>query len=563
MKTKKDLLLIILLLMSAVSVEAQEMVVAETQNSGCLANTRSGEESDYDYGKPPTIVLTKEGDILTVEVLNLWENCCIPDIEATYNYYDGVNGEPGLLLASVAPPESEMLCDDYCICPYNVSFTVRDLESNSFYFSCLWFTGRVELTDGTPLTLTDDREDVSVDGFSYTLHTTSGGAVLTGVGSLTGEVNIPSEVSHEGKTYAVNGINPSAFRSNRAITKIVIPRTVVNLNPDGSGSFSNPFNGCTALETIEVEEGNPVLSAADGVLYDKGKTRLLCYPAGSRRTWYVVPESVRSVEGLAFAFSQMLTMLTLPAEAVSLGTATFYNSKSLEGVILPSNIKALPMMLFANCERLREITIPEGVTYIGTAFSGCTSLTSVTLPESVTEVNIGAFYDCHSLKSVILSPNMENIYNHTFENCTSLTNVVIPEGVKGIEGRAFYNCTALRTLDIPESVNMILAEPFGGCSLDTLIIRGILDSKCNIANIFNNMGKKTKVFVQPSEVERFQAAYRGTVYPLQPASKVEDVYVEGNTNSSELYDMQGRRLSTPPAKGVYIEKGRKRILIDK
>ena len=222
-------------------------------------------------------------------------------------------------------------------------------------------------------------------------------------------------------------------------------------------------------------------------------------------------------------------------------------------------------MLFANCERLREITIPESVTYIGTAFSGCTSLTSVTLPESVTEVNIGAFYDCHSLKSVILSPNMENIHNHTFENCTSLTNVVIPEGVKGIEGKAFYNCTALRTLDIPESVNMILAEPFGGCSLDTLIIRGILDSKCNIANIFNNMGKKTKVFVQPSEVERFQAAYRGTVYPLQPASKVDDVYVEGNTNSSELYDMQGRRITNGSGlpKGFYIEKGRKRILIDK
>ena len=541
MKTKRDLLFIALLLMSAVSVEAQEMVVAETQNSGCLANTRSGEESDYDYGKPPTIVLTKEGDILTVEVLNLWENCCIPDIEATYNYYDGVNGEPGLLLASVAPPESELLCD--CICPYNVSFTVHDLEPNSFYFSCLWFTGRVELTEGTPLTLTDDKKAVSIDGFSYTLHTTSGAAELTGADSLTGEVNIPSEVSYEDKTYAVNGINPSAFRSNRAITKIVIPRTVVNLNPDGSGSFSNPFNGCTALETIEVEEGNPVLSAADGVLYDKGKTRLLCYPAGSRRTWYVVPESVKAVEGLAFAFSQMLTMLTLPAEAVSLGTATFYNSKSLEGVILPSNIKYLPPMLFANCARLRAITIPDGVTYIGsTAFSGCTSLTSVTLPESVTEMSGSAFYNCQSLKSVTLSPGLEYIYSETFGNCTSLTEVIMPVGVKCIEHDAFHNCTALRTLDIPESVNLILAEPFGGCSLDTLIIRGILDSKYNVANIFKNMGTQTKVFVQPSEVEKFQAAYRGKVYPLQQAAQVEGVHGEDNTNPSKLYDLSGRRV---------------------
>ena len=561
MKTKKDILLIILLFVSAVSVETQEMVVAETQNSGCLANTRSGEDSDYDYGKPPTIVLTKEGDILTVEVLNLWENCCIPDIEATYNYYDGVNGEPGLLLASVAPPESELLCD--CICPYNVSFTVHDLEPNSFYFSCLWFTGKVELTEGTPLTLTDDKKAVSIDGFSYTLHTTSGAAELTGADSLTGEVHIPSEVSYEDKTYSVTSINPATFRNKTAVTKVVIPRTVVTLGSDG-GDAASPFNGCTALEMIEVEEENPMLCAADGVLYDKGKTKLISYPAGSKRSWYVVPESVRYVESLAFAYSQMLTMLTLPAEAVSVGYAAFYQSKSLEGVILPSNIKALPMMLFANCERLREITIPEGVTYIGTAFSGCTSLTSVTLPESVTEVNIGAFYDCHSLKSVILSPNMENIHNHTFENCTSLTNVVIPEGVKGIEGKAFYNCTALRTLDIPESVNLILAEPFGGCSLDTLIIRGILDSKYNVANIFKNMGTQTKVFVQPSEVEKFQAAYRGKVYPLQQAAQVEGVHGEDNTNPSKLYDLSGRRVKNGSGlpKGIYIENGRKRKLID-
>jgi len=79
------------------------------------------------------------------------------------------------LLASVAPTESELFCD--CICPYNVSFTVHDLEPNSFYFSCLWFTGKVELTEGMPLTLTDDKMAVSIDEFSYTLHTTSGGAV--------------------------------------------------------------------------------------------------------------------------------------------------------------------------------------------------------------------------------------------------------------------------------------------------------------------------------------------------------------------------------------------------
>jgi hypothetical protein len=33
--------------------------------------------------------------------------------------------------------------------------------------------------------------------------------------------------------------------------------------------------------------------------------------------------------------------------------------------------------------------------------------------------------------------------------------------------------------------------------------------------------------------------------------------------SSESYDLSGRCLSTPPAKGVYIEKGRKKFSMSK
>ena len=53
----------------------------------------------------------------------------------------------------------------WCFCPFNVSFTVLDLEPNVFYLKCWWFEGLAELTEGEPLVL----EDVRENGVNYTL----------------------------------------------------------------------------------------------------------------------------------------------------------------------------------------------------------------------------------------------------------------------------------------------------------------------------------------------------------------------------------------------------------
>ena len=526
-------------------IEAQEQL--ETKHSGCLRDTRAS-----DTQRVPTIVLTKEGSILTVDLLNYENNCGTVDFDVTSDINAGGDGEPVTVSASVVPV---IPADMDCVCPYNISFTIRDVPANTFYFSCWWYHGLVELADGEPLVLENVKEDAIIEGLKYKLVRAMHTATLTDATSWEGELVIPQTVSYQGEEYQVTELKPEAFMNNSTLTKVCIPSTA-------KGFYQNPFYGCTALETIEVESGNPEVCAVDGVLFNKEKTKLLSYPAGARRTSYTVPAGVTWVEGNAFACSQYLVKVTLHDEVTSLGYSAFADSKSLEEVRLSAGLDVLAWYLFKNCQRLKSVTIPQGVTFIcQQVFGGCSSLTSVTMPESVEEADAEVFFDCKSLKSVKLSSKLRQIPYGMFANCSSLTDVLIPEGVTTIGNVAFQNCSAMRSLDLPESVSRIF-RAFSGCKFTTFYVRGIIEPSLLTTRIFDGMSTQAKVYVQPSEVEKFKAIYKGSVYPLQQAGQPNDIsdIVHSVTGEAVIFDLQGRRIDGKPVRGLYIMNGQKIIV---
>ena len=145
---KKIALLFTMMFLPMVS---SAQTASDVQNSGCLNESR-GVESQ----RVPTIILTKEGNILSVQLLNYESNCCTEYFDATY----GISGSSDGGLCSVSinvAPVAELDCD--CICPFNVSFTIRDLEPNRFYLDCWWYKGMVNLTEGKPLVLDGQERD--------------------------------------------------------------------------------------------------------------------------------------------------------------------------------------------------------------------------------------------------------------------------------------------------------------------------------------------------------------------------------------------------------------------
>ena len=144
-----------LLILTLLPMLASAQTASDVQNSGCLSKTR-GEEPQ----REPTMILTKEGSTLSVQLLNYESNCATQD----FNVSSSINGEGGIYGVSVDinPVLPELVTS--CLCPFNISFTIHDMEPNNFYFNCWWYKGQVELTEGEPMVMA---QDINTNGFDY------------------------------------------------------------------------------------------------------------------------------------------------------------------------------------------------------------------------------------------------------------------------------------------------------------------------------------------------------------------------------------------------------------
>ncbi len=332
---KRTLLFISCLLASVTMLAQDSLAVEDIQNSGCLRMAR-GEESE----PLPTIILTKEGSVLSVQLLNYESNCSTSDFNVTSTVNDGKDGDPLSISINVVPCIYGDDLED-CYCPYNVSFTVRDWEAKSFYLSCWWYKGMVELTEGKPLVLEYKVEDVTIDGMSFRLLKVMHKAMLKDWTTVEKELLIPSEVNYDGEVYTVMAVSKDAFWHLDQATKVTVPKTVRSMDLDYDNAiWANPFRECKSLEWIEVEDGCPLFSSVEGVLFSKDKTMLLGYPIASPRETYTVPEGVTNIRSGAFHHNKYLRKLVIPEKVTDLGWHLFNDMKSLKelyirGVIEP------------------------------------------------------------------------------------------------------------------------------------------------------------------------------------------------------------------------------------
>ena len=329
---KKHIFLFILVLLPML---ASAETVSDVQFDGCQNLTLES---------LPTIVLTKEGNVLSVQLLN-YES--FPDA-TDFNVTSSINvGEPYSVIIDMDPVVPDGADYPEWVCLFNVSFTIRDLEPNSFYLDCWWYKGLVELTEGEPLVLEYKFEIVDIGDMSFRLLKVMHKAMLMNWVTAEEELHIPSEVTYEGETYAVTSISKDAFWNTENATKITIPKTIRSMDYDYDGAiYANPFRECKSLEWIEVEEGCPLFNSVDGVLFAENKTMLLGYPIASHRKTYTVPEGVTYIRSGAFVHNKYLRKLIIPEEVTYLGWHLFSDTNSLEalyikGVIEPECMSTL------------------------------------------------------------------------------------------------------------------------------------------------------------------------------------------------------------------------------
>ena len=287
--------------------------------------------------------------------------------------------------------------------------------------------------------------------------TNIGDLAFSGCSSLT-NINIPNSVTN---------IGDKAFYNSESLTKINIPNSVINIG-------NSAFSGCSSLTKIIIPssvvnmDGNPFLGW-DGdlhneskafvyerqVLFNKDKTTLIAYR--SKKTSYIIPNSVTNIENYAFSGCKSLTSIEIPNSVSNIGNYAFSGCKSLTSIEIPNSVSNIGNYAFSGCKSLTSINIPNSVTNIeDSAFSGCDSLTNINIPNSVTNVEDSAFSWCKSLTNINIPDSVTNIGDYAFSDCSSLTSINIPDSVTNIGKSAFWRCD-----NLPAKIKSDIIQRFG------------------------------------------------------------------------------------------------------
>ena len=268
----------------------------------------------------------------------------------------------------------------------------------------------------------------------------------------------------------VKEIGYAAFSECAGLVSVKIPDNVTKI---GDSAFIN----CANLTKIDVTAGNKYYSSANGVLFNKDKSELICYPAGIKNVGYSIPDGVTVIRDRAFNKCLSLNSITIPKSVQDIEIYSFFGCTSLEAInvaasnknyadvngILFSKDKTKIVCYPANKKNM-SYSIPVSVKVVGVAaFRDCIYLKGITIPDSVTNIEHHAFSNCKSLKSITIPDSITAIEMATFIDCASLTGVKIPDSVTSIRSGAFSNCTSLTKITIPAGVKTIADSALGYC----------------------------------------------------------------------------------------------------
>ena len=328
----------------------------------------------------------------------------------------------------------------------------------------------------SPAALADDSDEpaVQTDGdFDYVIDE-NGTVTITACSlEVKGKVKIPSKIG--GKK--VTALGDGAFIGCDGMTEVSIPNGIKTIGKEcflgcpltsvsipasvetiGSAAFSTK-----TLTSLTVNKNNKKFSSSKGVLFNKKKTSVVCFPAGKSGS-YTLPDTVKTIRARSFEGSALTELkISGKTKLATIGNGAFSGS-ALTRFTFPKTVTELGKKVFADCADLRSVKLSDGITEIpdGT-FSGCTSLTDLNLTSKVTSIGEKAFAGS-GLESISIPTNIDTISDRAFADCTSLQEIIFDHESKNTLtfGKEVFACsgdteTTVRVPD-PKSPASVINE---------------------------------------------------------------------------------------------------------
>lgn len=215
---------------------------------------------------------------------------------------------------------------------------------------------------------------------------------------------------------------------------------------------------------------------------------------------------------------------------------------------------------------------------------GCTSLTQIAIPDSWESIPVKLCNGCSSLQRLEIGSSVTHIKNTSFFDCTSLEEIEWNDAVTTIDWNAFYGI-ALTTLRLPASVDTIDDYAFSSLPSLTSVSLGsavtMLGQECFSMNpelasfycdaatpptlgsycFYGSNPQNATLYVPSESISAYSAAAQWNEF-----GHVADIYTgitapDAEENSRPLYDLLGRRITSPAKGSIFISGNRSMINI--
>ena len=180
-----------------------------------------------------------------------------------------------------------------------------------------------------------------------------------------GDIVIPENVEHEGKTYIVTAIESRAFYKNMELTSLKIPKTMRTIGED-------TFWDCDSLKTVDI-----------------GSISNWCTIDFQGNLWFSNPISRYELEHL-LVNGEEITDLVIPDDVKEISRNAFYWCPPIRSLEIPGTVKTIGEDAFYRCYNLRKVILHEGIEHIGKGGLANMRTPTITVPKSVTQMDKNA-----------------------------------------------------------------------------------------------------------------------------------------------------------------------------
>ena len=331
-------------------------------------------------------------------------------------------------------------------------------------------------------------------------------------------------------------IGENAFTAS-GLTSLNIPASVTTIG-------ESALAGCKSLTAFTVDDENNNFTVVDGILYNKGKTTLVCCPAGKTGV-ASLPATVTTIETNGFYDCSELTAINLSASLTKIGDAVFVGCSGLTTLTLPEPIRTIGRGCFTGCANLQAFTVVHSASnpfWHYRDFDGVLYQTKVT-GEPYAMV---AYPNMHGEKYTVLDgiysieeyafcmtdieeltlPSFFIAGDMAFAYCPNLTkvtsNVTVPSSVYG----CFEGSNSNAKLYIPKGTRELYMATFGW------------NWFTNIVEVDNE--KAAEIFADADEKNFYKVTGENTVTLVKHVGFTQNLVISSSvSNNGKTYQMTG------------------------